>query len=402
MLHTVRAYAADRLRASGEEDLLWDRLADYLIRLAEEAEPGLVGPEADLRLGRLAAEHDNIRAVLRRFLDQREHERVLRLGSALARFWQRRGHYLEGYAWLTEALMGSGEETSGRLHARAMHGAGSLAATCGDFASATVWFARALEIWRALDDTANVAGSLNNLAVIAQEQGDYDRARILYEEALPLHRLENDLRGIACALNNLGIVELESGDPARAASLYEQALPYFRQIGWEHGMAAALTNMAILARRAGDLDRSESLAGEALALHRRMGDPKGIATALSTLGNASLDRDDLESARAYYEEAITIAGNSGDRELPISALEDLATVAHRQGAPLRAAQLLGAAEALSLAVGHPINPAAISAHESLVASLRQALGPACFDAAWAEGRRMDLHEAVERATSRSG
>jgi predicted ATPase/DNA-binding SARP family transcriptional activator len=397
MLETIRAYASEKLSAVGEEDALWGRLTSYLIHLAETAEPELTGPAASEWLDRLAEEHDNFRAALRRALDRRRPNDALRLAGSLAPFWQARGHMIEGYSWLLEALRGTEGAVATRSYAKAVSGAGLLAVGMGDFSSGEVWFRRGLALWKELGDSRMAASTLGKLGVVAQEQGDYEGARRLQEEALPLLRELGESRGIVSALNNLGIIEMESGDPARAVLLYEEALPLARQIGWKHATAAILSNLGILARQMGDLDTSETRYREALELHREMGNSRGRATLLGNLANLMFQRGELAQARSMNEEATSIAIEVGARDTLLHTLEGLGTIAHGEGDDLRAAQLLGAADALRTVVGHPIPPNELATHEELVASVREALGPQRFDEAWSAGEQLDLRAAAEFA-----
>jgi predicted ATPase/DNA-binding SARP family transcriptional activator len=397
MLQTIRAYAAEKLTAVGEEDALWDRLTSYLIDLAETAERELTGPAAGGWLDRLAEEHDNFRAALRRALDRRRPDDALRLAGSLAPFWQARGHMVEGYSWLLEALRGTEGALATRPYAKAVSGAGLLAVGVGDFSSGEVWFRRGLELWKELGDSRAAAATLGRLGVVAQEQGDYEGARRLHEEALPLLRELGESRGIVSALNNLGIIEMESGDPARAVPLYEEALPLARQIGWKHATAAISSNLGILCRQTGDLDACEAHYREALELHRELGNPRGIATLLGNLANLMFQRGELVQARSMNEEATSIGIELGDRTVPAHTFEGLGTIAHAEGDDLRAAKLLGAADALRTAIGHPIPPAELATHEELVASVRAALGPERFDQAWQAGQQLDLHAAADLA-----
>ena len=64
MLVTIREYAAERLAASGEADIVARRHAEMYLALIEEAAPHLLGPEGLAWNDRIEREHDNLRAAL--------------------------------------------------------------------------------------------------------------------------------------------------------------------------------------------------------------------------------------------------------------------------------------------------------------------------------------------------
>ena len=61
MLETIQEYATEKLEESGEAGHLQGEHGVYFMRLAEEAEPHLKGPEQQEWLDRLEDEHDNLR-----------------------------------------------------------------------------------------------------------------------------------------------------------------------------------------------------------------------------------------------------------------------------------------------------------------------------------------------------
>jgi hypothetical protein len=82
----------------------------------------------------MAAEHDNLRAVLD-WSEAGDPLLCLRIATAWAPFWLIRGHFAEGGQKLSQAITGAPGTTLER--ARALHQAGRLAAFQGDYPSGT-------------------------------------------------------------------------------------------------------------------------------------------------------------------------------------------------------------------------------------------------------------------------
>ena len=117
MLESIREFALERLAARGDGDDVRRRHAAYYLVLAEEAEPGLLGPQQREWLERLDAELDNIRAALTWAVEAGEAAVGLRIGSGLWRFWQLRDHVRrDASAWRSYSRSAPAPRVSARRH----------------------------------------------------------------------------------------------------------------------------------------------------------------------------------------------------------------------------------------------------------------------------------------------
>jgi predicted ATPase len=91
MLETAREFGLEQLAASEEEEAIREWHAQWCLALATTLAP-LVHVAGELaHLGRLSAEHSNLRAALGRFAAQGDAESLARLAGALNWFWHMRG-----------------------------------------------------------------------------------------------------------------------------------------------------------------------------------------------------------------------------------------------------------------------------------------------------------------------
>ncbi|MBI3659129.1 tetratricopeptide repeat protein [Candidatus Acetothermia bacterium] len=397
LLEMVRQYAREKLEESGEATSLRQSHLDFFLRLAERAEPELKGADQTIWLGRLEAEHDNLRAVLRWSLQKGDIKAGLRLAGAVWWFWYVRGYLREGRKWLEEALAVKGGSGSLPARAKASNGAGVLAWSQGDYISARAFLEKSLAIGRELRDKQGIARLLNNLGLLAQSQGDYVAARSLYEECLVIKRELGDKQGITAPLNNLGIVAQNQGDYATARSLFEESLAIRQELGDKQGIGAALINLGYLAQNQGDYLTARSLFEKSLVVKRELGDKQGTATSLNNLALAIQSQGDYVTARSLFEESLAIRQELGDKQGIIASLSRLAGLSVVQTHPGRAARLFGAAEALREAIGAPLPPSDRTDYDRQVAATRAKLGDETFAAAWTQGRAMTLEQAVEYA-----
>ena len=265
MLETVRHYAQDRLRESGEEEAVRDRHVEFFLDMARRLlDPLQNDSELQAKLLRLDREHDNVRAALA-WCEAAPARAVKGLGLAgeLHWFWRMRGHYGEGRGWIARLLAVAPDAERGDAHASAFHAAGALAYLQGDYAAAgapTSGSARHLET---AGQPPGVARSLNSLGNIANSRGELPAARGLYEEALSIAREIGDRRSISMDLHCLGTVAHDAGDYAAAQALLEECVSVSRDIGaWR--AAVALSELGEVRHAQGDLEAARSLLLEAL------------------------------------------------------------------------------------------------------------------------------------------
>ena len=364
LLETVRQYASEKLRESGEDEQTRRRHAGHYLALAEEAESELSEQEA--WLGRLEREHANFGAALSWALErQNEHpvgdaELGLRLAAALAkgRFWNAYGPS-EGRWWLEKGLAESGTSPS-PARATALSQAGFIAAWQGAYRRSAALLEAAMASFKELGDKPGVATSLVHLGQSALQGGDRERARALRPEAEALRWELSDRRAIGFLLQFLGMAAQDEGDHDRAVVLLEEGLAINRELGDLRGAALCLTGLGITALELGDAERAAALYEDDLRLLRRVGDKLGIAY----------------------------------------GLRGVACVAALRGDATRAARLWGAAEALGEATRLPLSPFDRSHpdYEGLLADARSRHGDdASWEAALAEGRAMGPDEALEYA-----
>ena len=396
MLETIREYGLDRLDASGEACLLYQRHAIYFQDLAERAEPALVGPDQAHWLDQLEHEHDNLRAALSWSVAADEAETAQRLAAALWRFWARRGYLSEGREWLERAV-GTNGPVSDEVRAKALHRLGNFALDLGDYAYARDCYEKSLAIRRTLNDPHGVAGVLNGLGLVAAYQGDYPTARALHEESLGIRRKCGDDTDVALSLNNLGDVASDEGDYARAQALHTEALTLRERMGDTAHLAYSFYNLAEAIGSQGADDEAHRLFEQSLSLFRAVGDRVGVAHALHGLARAAYRRSDVVAAAGFYAEALSLRQKAGDKRGIVECLEGLAGLATGQAHAPAGARLLGAATAMREALGAPIPRAHRPSVAAIGESLRDRLGAEAFVAAATAGRLMHLEDAIAEA-----
>ena len=352
MLETVREFARERLAAGGEAAALRRAHAAYYLALAEQAAPELEGPRQLTWLGRLEAEHENLRQALRWSQESGQAAPGLRLAAALWPFWRSRGRHREGRAWLEAALALPGAAARTPARAAALCVAGSLAGALGDGAAARARLEASVALWRELGDARGLGRALAQLG-FATTPRDAAAARALVEEAVALARAAGDRSGLAYALRILGNVEApRRAAPAGPAPLEESAA-LFRELGDAWGLSRALTGLGARALGEGDLPAARAYLEEALARRREADDQIGVAWVLNNLGALALRQGEPRRAAELLEEGRALAQDLGytSTATVAHALAELGHTALAVGDAPRAAALLKESLRLSRAHG---------------------------------------------------
>jgi predicted ATPase/class 3 adenylate cyclase len=394
LLETVRQYARERLLDSGEAEDAFRRHRDWYLALIERAKPDFFsGPPPARWLEVFDSEHDNLRAALEwSSTEPGGTQAGLRMTAGLWRYWEIRGHFVEGRRWLERTLAATDGEVSG-LRANALTGAGVLAHFQGDYPAALAFSEESLALHRELGHRPSVTYALHNLANIAAEQGSFERARELYAEGIEMARSMGDQRGVAIGLLSLADVVSRQGDDEQAGPLFDESLETLKGLGDRWGMAFAMDSSALAAARHGDLEAARARHEQALAISRELGDERGVARTLIHLADLASMEGDATRAISLHRECLRIRRALRDMPGVASGMEKLARVVGDEAAE-DAARLLGSAEALRESIHAPLPPAARAEYEASVLALVLRLGERGFETARLEGRAMAPDQAL--------
>jgi tetratricopeptide (TPR) repeat protein len=293
MLETIREYAGERLRASGDLEAIERRHADHFLALAVSANLSLETP-GEQRFDLVIPEEGNLRAALGWALDQEEIEFGLELAVALDYFWFT-NHPHEGARWFA-GLLGAEASVPASLRLRASMGHGN-ATRAFDTSAAEALYREALAVARRLDDDRAAATLLLELAMIAYEEGDYDESERLMEAG----RAANEGTGSAAvelmSLETLGrLAAHRDGDLERARELLGDALAVARRAGLAFWEAEEANELALIEERLGQLDLAEAHARDSLERSRQIGSRASAVGALATLAHIARAGGDVERA----------------------------------------------------------------------------------------------------------
>jgi len=353
LLETLHEFARERLNENTEAEATRRRHADYFVALVERAEPELQLSHQRWWSQLLETERENLRLALEWSI--REDVAIgLRMAGALWWHWFSYGYHGAGYQW-TQQLLLHMDEAPIIYHPKFLIAAGQMARLQSDLLGARDLLQRALDVSRALGDKCQAAWALVLIGLTTLDEPD--QANRLAEEGLALFREMDDRSGMATAFNGLGEIARVNGHDEQARRNYEAAVVVAEQTGNIRRKYISLANLSYIAQHENDHGRAIALIRQKLELAREMKNYNDIATAIQVLSGS------------------------------------LAAV----GEPERAARLLGAAETTLSRIGAHIETTDRPEYERINREVRTLLDEATFQAAWAEGRKMTLEQAVADA-----
>ena len=358
LLQTVRAFARERLEASGVWESTARRHAQHYLALVEEQAPRLRSVEYLVARNRIEAELDNIRAALTWSLssagspDPGDVRLGFRLCQEMSWFWYACGYPEEGRRWLEQATSQiKGDEPE---EIAVAHGLAVILLQQGEAAAAQQLLARCLNYWRGRGDDRETAKELNSLAVSYRNIGDWDKARDLLEEGKSLAERSGDKNRLATILSNQGILAIDVGEPSLAIQLFDRAAAVDRELGDSWGEACDRVNLAAARLRAGQIDRAD------------------------------------QELRNVAQSAMAV----NDIDLTIGLIELLAMVRAEDGDVETSARLCGTADAMREQANLP-RPAPDAAHlDRSLAKSRGTVGEDLWSSYVSEGRALSAEDAI--------
>ncbi len=403
MLETIREYGLDQLNQAGEADESLQRHAEFFLAFADNAKPHLRAADQKTWLDRLEIEHDNLRVALGWALTH-DPRIALRLSGALFWFWFARGHLSEGRRWLHQAVaVGETPGVELSLLAEILHHESVLTWMQADFQPAEALVQQSLALARHTGARREEAYALLSLAHVTAVRGQSESAEAAAREALPLFTALGDTWGVAMSLNTLGLIAADiDGDIAQAEAMFTEALAQFRIAGGPAMIALVTGNLGFMAVGRGDLDRAEALFTEALAASRRVGDQRTAVLGMVSLGEVAHARGETQRALTWYRDGLIPLRHLGLKDTLVAVLVSIADLGSEARSPVRAARLLGAANAIRERLGCSEPTVATMVpdmRERATTELRQRLGEMVFTATWNAGQALSVDEAVAEALS---
>jgi tetratricopeptide (TPR) repeat protein len=417
MLATIQEFGREQLVATEEMDAARRRHAAYFLTLAEEALPLLYGDQQIVWYDRLEDELDNLRAAWGWCLaraqagDQEAAERGMATAGNLYNFWQRGGHFQEGWDLLTRLLATPVATARTRGRVIALWSLALMNALFrGDLAAAALG-EESVVIARELGDRWECAGALFCRGIVCgmyprPGTDDLTRGCAYLEEARTLYEQvgkEGSMAQSLVASTHLfqGIALLAAGDVRNAETQSTRGLELATAAGDRHVTAMALNSLGSVASARGDLVGARALLERGLTHHEALRNRYPIGWTLTDLGDVLRRMGESSAAQTHYARALRMLHAVGHAEISHRALCGLAELAAEAGEPARTLCLASVSGALSALTGVQPSPPMRTQMEQVEAAAREVLSPEAQAAAWAAGQAMPLEQVIAEALAQA-
>jgi predicted ATPase/class 3 adenylate cyclase len=252
-----------------------------------------------------------------------------------------------------------------------------------------------LEQARKVGERLHLADTVYNRAELAWLNHQVNEAERYLAEADALYRdighramLNPFLRGLAAHVRN---------EFQEAKTIYTTMRNQLEVIGEQNAKSTAIVYLGMLARDEGNFEQAQFFMEEVLDIQKEMGSGFWFAESRTMLGQIHFLQGNLEDAKHMFHEGISTAKKANNYYEKSNVLLYFCN-AYSSLQPKFTLQILGMLHDYYWKQrGLPINPLMKREADSASAKAKQLLSEADFNAAWAQGEKMTIDEAIDLA-----
>jgi tetratricopeptide (TPR) repeat protein len=267
-----------------------------------------------------------------------------------------------------------------------------------EYAAGARWAEEAVALARRAEDDEALSEALAALATTRVFSGRLSEARELGEEMVRLAESRHDWFALATIEASRAYFEAtEDGDMAGAEARLLRASEAADRSGNPRAIASIAWSRGEQSGFTGRLAEAREWLGRAIAGYEEMGDRRFVLRTRSELAHTLRRGGEIDEAEELYRETLRGWQHAGNRGAIAHQLECFGFLATAKHDFVRAARLLGAAEAIREVAEIVMLSDERAEYDAAIGQLRNALDATALDSAWAEGRRLTTDEAVALA-----
>ena len=326
----------------------------------------------------------------------------------MAAYWRSRSIGSEAIEWMAKAAelalrLPPAAPSAARertiLVARVFASAANASSWGADYAAGGRWAEEAVALARRAEDDEVLSEALAALATTRVFSGRLNEARELGEEMVRLAESRHDWVALAGIEASGAYFEAMQGDMAGAEARLVRASEAADRSRNPWAIAFIASSRGGQSAFTGRLAEAREWLGKAIAAYEEMGDRRRVLMTRSELAHTLRRGGEIDEAEELYRETLHGWQHAGNRGAIAHQLECFGFLATAKHDFVRAARLLGAAEALREVAEAVMLSDERPEYDAAIGQLRNGLDATALDSAWAEGRRLTTDEAVALALS---
>ena len=254
-----------------------------------------------------------------------------------------------------------------------------------------------LRLARLSEHPLNIAYALKALAEFYFLCGQLDQAIITKNEANEIFKR----LGFRGNFILPGLVAYLRHDYDQAKECFTQTINVCEPLGEKFNRSIALFWLGVTYQDEGNLEQAREFLEKALAIQEEVGgkDFYGVpANSLPILGQVFAQQGDFEKAALMVKESLLRLKEfdfDGEKAITLILVAWLFT----ERSPLVATRLLATAYTKHETMDSPLEPIVKTKYQQYLAVARSRLDEQAFNAAWAEGEKMEINQAIDYALS---
>jgi len=192
--------------------------------------------------------------------------------------------------------------------------------------NAEIYYIKALEIAREINDIEEIANNLNNLGQVYFAWGEYDKAISSFTRALEFDRERQIDEYISVDLNNIGKVYFSWKKFEKAIEYYNESLQKAISVGNERMQAIRLSNIGQAYEAMNNFEAALDYLNRALEIDIKLGNKGKVGIRMSHIGMVFLKQGKYGESLTNLDEALNIfkeLGRISSQAITLNHMGDL-------------------------------------------------------------------------------
>lgn len=176
-----------------------------------------------------------------------------------------------------------------------------------------------------------ISASSNNLGGVWLQRGDFQKSILYFNKAMDALKLLDDKKGIALTAARLGFANDQSGNESRALEYYNQSAAALKQLNLPAAASAVIGLAGIIYLQQNDSAKAAEYFNSALAFLNQSDNKQLRAKLFNKIGEVYLSKNNYAKAVEFFRLFLKISETSGDKENMAVASRNIGIVYFKKG-----------------------------------------------------------------------